>query len=189
MYICLDLLLQQITMPQLYVYLYPGHRVHRVPGFQPSRPYWVPSPARKCCPPPLWSKRGDTLAWGAGGGGPNSDYHDGTDTLILQACRHTIIPLRPRPLNADYSSSRARILKLLRGPGIDSKESIPPAYVAFLYAFGEKNEKYCKTVCSTIISITIHAVFTCIWSVGLHHRHSTRVFRFKIQVEMQYLVH
>ncbi len=28
------------------------------------------------------------------------------------------------------SDARARIFKLLRGPGIDSKESIPPAYAA-----------------------------------------------------------
>jgi hypothetical protein len=28
--------------------------------------------------------------------------------------------------------TRARILKLLRSPGIDSKKSIPPAYAAFL---------------------------------------------------------
>ncbi len=29
-----------------------------------------------------------------------------------------------------YKKNRARICKRLRGPGIDSKESIPPAYVA-----------------------------------------------------------
>jgi hypothetical protein len=30
-----------------------------------------------------------------------------------------------------FGNSRVRIFKLLRSPGIDSKESIPPAYVAW----------------------------------------------------------
>ncbi len=36
-----------------------------------------------------------------------------------------------RPLASSYSGPRARILKLLWSPGIDSKEPIPPTYVAW----------------------------------------------------------
>ncbi len=56
-------------------------------------------------------------------------------------CRHTAIPvdrIAPGSLATVSAwwwhwwplTSRARICKRLRGPGIDSKESIPPAYVA-----------------------------------------------------------
>ncbi len=37
---------------------------------------------------------------------------------------------KPEPKICTYKEPRARILKLLRSPRIDSKESIPPAYVA-----------------------------------------------------------
>ncbi len=60
------------------------HRVYGVPGLLPSRPNWVPPPTHpqaSVAPPPLGSKRGDTLACGGGDGEPNS--HEGTDILHL----------------------------------------------------------------------------------------------------------
>jgi hypothetical protein len=71
----------QSSLLSLWLFVY-NHREHRVPGFLPSRPNWVPpnpSPARECCSSPLGVQGGrDTLV--CKGGGPNSD--EGTDTLV-----------------------------------------------------------------------------------------------------------
>ncbi len=65
-------------------------------GFFSSRPNWdpnIPSPAGECVPP-LWFRRGVTLACGSGGGGvPISD--EGTDTVyFVSKGRSTVLTSR-----------------------------------------------------------------------------------------------
>ncbi len=83
-----------------------------MPGFLSSRPNWgigTPYPLTRKIPP-VASKGGDTLAWGEGVGGPNSDYWTYTGTLgLLQylRTRKSISVLRNKRI-CTRSSSREK---------------------------------------------------------------------------------
>jgi hypothetical protein len=55
----------------------------------------------------------------------------GQELATMQVIRHLWARSNTAGDGGQFGNSRVRILKLLRSPGIDSKESIPPAYVAW----------------------------------------------------------